>query len=52
MTLAKASGTWPSQLGLQDTLTAYLQKAKTFSNECPVYDSKQSDSDASVMLEL
>ena len=29
-----------------------LQRGKTHPNECPVYDTKQSDGEASVMLEL
>ena len=29
-----------------------LQKSKTPSNECPGYDTKQSDGEAAVMLEL
>ena len=33
---------WPSQLGLQNTLTASLQRVKThhFHNECPRHDTK------------
>ena len=37
---------WPSLLGLQDTLTASLQKDKMSPNECPRYDTKQSDGEA------
>ena len=32
--------------------TASLQRGKTLLNECPVYDTKQSDGEAPVMLEL
>ena len=42
----------PSRLGLQNTLTAPLQKGKTPSSECPRYDTKQSDGEVPVMLEL
>ena len=38
-------------LGLQNTPTASLQRSKT-PNECPAYGAKQSDGDASVILEL
>ena len=41
-----------SRLGLQNTPTASLQRGKTPPNECPAYDTKQSDGEASVMLEL
>ena len=43
---------WPSQLGLQNTLTASLQKGKTLPNECLGYDTKQSDVEASAILQL
>ena len=44
---------WSSWLGLQNTLTAFLQKSKTPSpNEYPGFDTKQSDGEAPVMLEL
>ena len=42
----------PSQLGLQNTLTAPLHRCLDFFNECPVYDSKHSNGEASVMLKL
>ena len=42
----------PSRLGLLNTLIASLQRAKTPSNECPAYDTKQYDGEASVMLAL
>ena len=41
-----------SQLGLYNTPTAFLQRGKTPFNECPVYDTKQSDGEVTVMLEL
>ena len=43
---------WLSRLGLQNTPTASLQRGKTSPNECPDYDTKQSDGEAPVMLEL
>ena len=42
----------PSQLGLPTTPTASLQKEKTPTNECPVYDINQSDGEAPRMQEL
>ena len=43
----------PSRIGLQNTPTSSLQRGKNpRNNECPVYDSKQSDGEVSVMLEL
>ena len=42
----------PSRLGLQSTLTASLQMGKTAPNECPGYDTKQSDGEVPVMQEL
>ena len=42
----------PGWLGLQNTPTAPLQNGKISPNENPVYDTKQSDSEAPVMLEL
>ena len=36
---------------LINTPTASLQKDKIPTNECPVYDAKQSDGEAPVMLE-
>ena len=41
---------WPSRLGLQNILTASLQRGKT--PECPGYDTEQSDGEAPEMLEL
>ena len=43
---------WPSQLGLQNALTVSLQRVKTPPYECPAYDTKQSDVEVPVMLEL
>ena len=40
------------QLELLNTPTVSLQRGKTSTNECPGYDTKQSDGEASVMLEL
>ena len=41
---------WSSRLGLQNSLTASLQMGKTPSpNECPGYDTKQSDGEALVL---
>ena len=40
------------QLGLLNTPTAPLQRCKTTPNECPGYDTKQSDGEAPVILEL
>ena len=42
----------PSQLGLLNTLTAPLQRGKTPPNECPGYNTKQSDGEVPVMLGL
>ena len=45
--------TWPCQLGLQNTQTASLQRGQTpHTSECHRYDTKQSDGEAPVMLEL
>ena len=41
----------PCRLGLDNTLTAPLQRSKT-PNECPVYDTKQSDGQVQVLLGL
>ena len=42
-----------SQLGLSNTLTVPLQSGETPSrHECPVYDTKQSDDEVPVILEL
>ena len=43
---------WPDLLGLQNTPTASPQRSKTPPNESPGYDTKQSDREASVILEL
>ena len=37
-------------MGLKNTPTASLQRGKTTPNECPGYDSKQSDGEVPVML--
>ena len=42
----------PSQLWLSYTPTAYLQRGKIPFNECPRYDSKQSNGKSPVILEL
>ena len=42
----------PSQLRLLNTLTASLQRGRTPPNECPGYDTKQSDGEAPALLEL
>ena len=42
----------PSRLGLEDTTTATLQRGKTPPNECPGYDTKQSDGEVPVKLKL
>ena len=42
----------PSWLGLEDTPTASLQRSQTPTNECPVYDTKQSDREVPVMIEF
>ena len=39
-------------LAQNNTPTAYLQRGKTPTNECPGYDTKQSYGEVSVMLEL
>ena len=44
--------TGPSQPGLQNTPTVSLQRSKTPPNECPDYDTKQSDGEALVMLKI
>ena len=41
-----------SRLGLQNTTIAYLRRRKPPPNECPSYDSKQSDSEVPTMLQL
>ena len=40
----------PSRLGLQNTPTASLQRGKTPPNECPGYDTKQSDGECGLPL--
>ena len=42
----------PSQVGLYNTLTAPLQRGKTPTNECLVYDTKQSDGEVPAMLDF
>ena len=43
----------PTRLGLENTPTAFLQRGKPHPlNECPGIDTKQSDSEVLVMLEL
>ena len=41
-----------SRLGLMNTPTVSLQWGKTPPNECPVYDTNQSDSEVPAVLEL
>ena len=43
---------WSDLGGLQNTPTASLQRSKNSPNERPRYDTKQSDSEAPVILEL
>ena len=43
---------WPSMLELQNIPTGYLYRGKTFPSKCLGYDTKQSDGEGSVMLEL
>ena len=42
----------PSRLGLKNTPMAFLLRGKTPPNECPGYDTEQSDGEVPVMLEL
>ena len=42
----------PSRLGLKNTPTASLLRSRTPLNKCPGYDTKQSDSEVPVMLDL
>ena len=42
----------PNRLGLLNTPTASLQRGKIPPNEFPVYDTKQSDCEVPVMLEI
>ena len=42
----------PSRMGLKNTPTTPLQRGKLSPNECPGYNTKQSDSDVPMMLEL
>ena len=44
--------TLPNQLRLKNTLTASLPRAKTPTHECPRYNTKLSDGEVQVMLEL
>ena len=43
---------WQKQLRLQNTPNASLQRDKIPFNKCPGYDTKQSNGEAQVMLEL
>ena len=43
---------WPSRLGLQNTLTASLQKVKILPTSVLIYDTKESDTQVLVMLRL
>ena len=43
---------WPCRLELQNTPTTSLQRDKTPATKCFGYDTKQSDDEAPVMLEL
>ena len=43
---------WSSRLGLQNTPTVSLQRGKTPPHGCPGYNTKQSDGEVPVMLEL
>ena len=43
---------WPSLLGLQNTAILSLQRGKSPRKVCPRYATKQSDDEASGMLEL
>ena len=42
----------PSRLGQQNTPTGSLQRGKTPPNECPGYDTKQSDGEVPAVPEL
>ena len=39
-------------MGLENTLTGSLQRGKTHPNECPGYDTEQSDGVVPVLLEF
>ena len=41
---------WPSQLGMQNIPTALLKRGKTPTNECPEFETKQSDGELWGML--
>ena len=41
-----------SRMGLLNTPTSSSQKGKSLQNECPVYNTKHTDSEVPVMLEL
>ena len=45
---------WPGRLGKQNTQMASLQRGKTLylHDECPRYDTKQSDGEVPVILEF
>ena len=42
---------WSSQLGLQNTLTSFMQSGNP-PKKCPGYNTKQSDGEGPVILEL
>ena len=50
--LSDLSSTSSSRLGLQNMPTASLQRGKTHPNVFPGYDTKHSDGEAAVILEL
>ena len=52
--LVNTGGSWPSRLSLKNTPTTPLQRRKPTPspNECPEYDTKQSDDEAPVILEI
>ena len=52
MTILSLSVVLPSRVGLSNTPTASVQKGKISLNVCTGYDSKQSDGEVPVMLEL
>ena len=43
---------WPSRMGQQNTLTASLQKGKNSLNERHEYNTKQSDDETPIIMEL
>ena len=46
------NGQLRSWLGIYNRPTAPLQSGKTPTNECPIYDNKQTDSEVPIMLEF